>query len=333
MRTSRELKVAVLAAVVALAVGLGLPMRPAVHAQGYSGAVPNVTETAATGLGLTYTAGVIASGGAQQAITAGTLTATDSMTSCAAPAYSACNFVYWNTSTSLLDTTSLATASLPGNVIVAYVTTTGGNVTKVTPAAWVPAQPSTLRATQTDRFYTVSPASNCGFTPTTTAADTGTWPSLVNIATNENVWAYQTNSTSGTVEVLCNITPPPTESTVGAGYTLTGMDVRYAIVTTSATLGAPTVATVTGPATVGGAAAGAVASAGGSLTVTPASLQGTAITSGLMYRENIAFGTPIAWNTAYRGLTFDQVVTTAGGGSTKTRIDLYGITVYYEGAP
>lgn len=87
---------------------------------------------------LTYTAGTIYQGGTSKSIVAGTLTSLDaSQTSCAAPAYSACEFIYWTSSTALLKTTTYATAFGAGaNIIVAYVTTTAGSlVATITPAS------------------------------------------------------------------------------------------------------------------------------------------------------------------------------------------------------
>lgn len=87
---------------------------------------------------LTYTAGTIYQGGTSKSIVAGTLTSLDaSQTSCAAPAYTACEFIYWTSSTALLKTTSYVTARGNGaNIIVAYVTTTAGSlVGTITPAS------------------------------------------------------------------------------------------------------------------------------------------------------------------------------------------------------
>src|SRR4051812_6938114 len=99
-------------------------------------AAPALSGVGATTL--TYTAGTIYQGGTSKSIVAGTLTSLDaSQTSCAAPAYSACEFIYWTSSTALLKTTSYATAYGAGaNIIVAYVTTSAGSaVLTITPAS------------------------------------------------------------------------------------------------------------------------------------------------------------------------------------------------------
>ena len=97
---------------------------------------PTIVKHAATGLQVDYSAGKIAVGGLIQSIVAGNVTVTDAMTSCQAPTFSACNFLYWpGTGTALSTTTAFATAYASGNLVVAFVTTTGGNVTLVTPVA------------------------------------------------------------------------------------------------------------------------------------------------------------------------------------------------------
>ncbi len=316
------------------AAALAVPAMPSFHrtvqAQGYSLAAPNVRATAATGLGLTYTNGTVVSGGLQTSITGNTLTATDAQTSCAAPAYSSCNFVYWTSGASLAITTSLATATVPGNVIVAYVTTASGNINVVTPASWNSVTPSGSTSTVTDRYQTITPV--CAFTPTTTAAAAGFPKSEFITAGQTTVSSFQTDTTAGTVEVTCTFTLPNSRSTAGTGLTLTSVDVNYNIVTTTLTTFAnPTFSSVTGPSTAGGAGTGTVlTTAGGSLTFTPSSIQKTAQTTGLMYRLNIALGTPVAINTVNASYTVDFILTTAG--STATKIQIFPFVLYTKGS-
>ena len=301
-----------------------------VQAQGYSGAMPNVYAHAATGLQVDYTAGVIASGGLQTSITSGNVTVSNTQTDCSAPAYASCNFVYWHTGSGLSTTTTIATAFVPGNVVVAFVTSTGGNISVVTPAPWAPGIPAN---TQTDRFYFALPAP-CSFTYLTTAVDTG-FPQWELAATSQVTYSTQTNSTSGTVTATCLIPPPPSRTTSGTGITITGIDWLYSVVTTTLTsVTDPIVNSVSAPATAGGAAAGTVAAAGGSLTLLPTTgtWQGTAVTSGLLYRGAITFGTPFAYNTSTQALTSTLAFVTNGGGSTKTKIQLGGFIVRYKAA-
>lgn len=177
--------------------------------------------------------------------------------------------------------------------------------------------------------YQVIPA--CVFTPTTTAADTG-FPAPQLITAGEvTVNTYQTNTTAGTVEVTCTFNVPIVSSPAGTSLTATSLDVNYSIVTTTLTTFAnPTFNSLTIPATAGGSATGTVATtAGGTLTFTPSTIQKAAVTAGLVYRLNIAFGTPIALSSAIKSYAVDFALTTAG--TSKTRVDLYPFTLYVKG--
>lgn len=98
---------------------------------------------------LTYTAGMLYQGGAAKSIVAGTLTSLDaSQTSCAAPGFSACEFIYWTSGTGLSKTTAYTTATASGNILAAYVTTDGSSkVVAITPAT-LETQPHALPAVQ-----------------------------------------------------------------------------------------------------------------------------------------------------------------------------------------
>lgn len=213
-----------------------------VNAQGYSGALPNVRKTAATGLGLTYTSGTVTVGGAVQSITGSTLTATNTMTSCAAPAYTACNFVYWTSGSSLSITTTASTAFAPGNIVVAFVTSTGGNITLVTPASWSPATAATtLRpsGSNTGGAYWVPPG-NCWYsvatgtltTPTFGAAGGVTSLGLVTIgASSTPVMQVATTNAAvvSTNTITCLVNPPSTVGVTGRGVSLVDANVFYGI--------------------------------------------------------------------------------------------------------
>ena len=247
MRTFRTiLTIAVLA--VALAFSWPTTFRPRtdLQAQGYSGALPNVTATAATGLGLTYTAGSVTQGGAVQAITAGVLTATDTQTSCAAPGYTSCNFVYWASGTALLQTTSATTAFAVGNVVVSFCTTTGGNITTCTPSSWSPSTTglNTLQPTGTNNpagAYFVPPG-NCWYsvvTGTLTAPTFGAAPGAtalglnVALSTAPAVPVMQVSTTNAGVvsvdTITCLINPPTTVGVTGRGINLVNADFVYGI--------------------------------------------------------------------------------------------------------
>lgn len=86
-----------------------------------------------SGLTVKRTAGTVNNGGKPVAIAADTTGAamTDSKNDCAAPTYTACNIIFANSSGTVATTTSIATASASGDVILAYVTTAAGAVTSI----------------------------------------------------------------------------------------------------------------------------------------------------------------------------------------------------------
>lgn len=90
---------------------------------------PSVSTTGL--LNLTWTAGTVNNGGHAVAITSGSTNATAAMTSCAAPIYSACNFLYANSSGTVSATTTLATAMASGNTLLAMAETNGTVITKL----------------------------------------------------------------------------------------------------------------------------------------------------------------------------------------------------------
>ena len=99
------------------------------HAQ----SIPTLQAFQATGLSMPYTAGTVTVGGTQLSIPLGAVVLTDNQTSCTAPQFMACNFVYWNgINTSLSVTTSPSLAFAAGNAILGFVTTNGGVIQAVT---------------------------------------------------------------------------------------------------------------------------------------------------------------------------------------------------------
>ncbi len=224
-----------------------LPTGKPVTAQGYSGAMPNVTAASGTSLRLPYTAGTITSGGALQAISADAtgLLSTASMTSCAAPAYSACNFVYWNTGTSLSITVTAATAFAPGNVVVAFVTTTGTDINVITPAAWSPWTASaTNTATGTGAGASNSagaywvPPGNCWYsvaTGTLTAPTFGATGGVTSLGlvVFSGIPVMQVATTNAAVisvnTLTCLVNPPSTIGITGRGVNLVNADFFYGI--------------------------------------------------------------------------------------------------------
>ena len=235
-----------LALIIALTFGLSVPtlMYHArdVQAQGYSGALPNVL-TPTTGLVVTYTSGSIASGGLVTAITGATVTVSNTQTDCSAPGYASCNFVFWNSGSSLSTSTSYATAFAPGNVIVAYVTATGGNVTLVTPSSWAPGASNLVGpgGSNTAGAYWVPPG-NCWYgvvtgtltSPTFGAAPGATGLGLTTvIATAPAIPVMQVATTNAAVisvnTINCLINPPSTIGITGRGVNLVNVDFFYGI--------------------------------------------------------------------------------------------------------
>lgn len=174
--------------------------------------------------------------------------------------------------------------------------------------------------------YAFIESDNCAFTATTTAFTSG--PTLTRAAANNTVNSVTTNTTAGTVTVTCALNALPTRTTSAKGITVKSVDIYYGVQTTAlSSIGAASVSSVTYPA-AGGAAAGTVAAVGGSLTVTPGTLQLATTTSGQCYHENVSFGTTYAYNSNVVKLTVEQVFTTAG--TTATTLQICGVAVNYN---
>ena len=81
-----------------------------------------------------WTAGTVNNGGHAVAVTANSGTgtsATSGKNDCSAPSYTSCNIVYTNSSGTVAVTTSIATASASGNVILAFIETNELQITRV----------------------------------------------------------------------------------------------------------------------------------------------------------------------------------------------------------
>lgn len=237
----RMLLLATLLAISALAIPILHPTR--VEAQGYSGALPNVTAAAGTSLRLPYTAGSVTQGGAVTAITADAtgLLATGSMTSCAAPAYTACNFVYWTSGASLAITTSATTAFAAGNEVVAFVTTTSNDINVITPASrapWTVAGSQRPTGSNTGAYWV--PPGNCWYsvaTGTLTTPTFGATAGVTSLGLNAIGAAFvpvmQVATTNAAVisvnTISCLINPPTILSISGRGVNLVDADFFYGI--------------------------------------------------------------------------------------------------------
>lgn len=276
----------------------------------------------ATGLTLNYTAGTVYQGGSANAITAGTLTLTTSLSTCTQAGIQAgsCNIVYWTSGSSLATTSTYATAVSPGNRVLYYcATSSGGNITGCTPPE-VDVN-GAVPTTYGDGAFFVQPA-NCFLTAASTAFSTG--PALLRAAANNIVLSGTTNTTAGTIAATCDITFSG-RTTSGLGFQATAVSLLYGVQTTAlSSIAAATVSTVSFPA-AGGSASGTVSSAGGTYTVTPTTLQTATTTAGQCYNEKVAFGTPFTFTNNSK-VSLDQVFTTAG--TTATTFQVCGLIVY-----
>lgn len=98
---------------------------------------PTVFATAGGASTVSWTAGTVNNGGAVVTVAAGTSsTLSNTQNNCAAPAYSACEIVYSNSSGTVAVSTNIGTATASGNVILAYVTTSGTGVPLVIVYGW-----------------------------------------------------------------------------------------------------------------------------------------------------------------------------------------------------
>lgn len=283
--------------------------------------VPGVSW-AATGLTLTYTAGTVYQKGASNAISTGTVTLTTTETTCTLTGILAgsCNLVYWpGSGTSLSATTSYPTAAAVGNEILYFCTTNAsGNITGCTIATEDVEGP--IPATYGDGVITVSPSA-CWMTPATTSFTTG--PVLTRVAANNQVLQGIASTTAGTIYVDCDFSFEG-RTTSGLGFQATSISLLYGIQGAAMTsISAATVDTITYPSP-GGSASGTVSSVGGSLTVTPGTLQTATTTAGQCYNENIAFGTPFTVTNQTR-VTVEQVFANS---TTATTLQVCGVLVY-----
>jgi hypothetical protein len=134
-------------------------------------------------------------------------------------------------------------------------------------------------------------------------------------------------SGNGTFLLTCEITESG-RTLANKGNTVTGVSLLYGAQTAAITsIAAATLDTVVYPA-AGATAAGTVASAGGSLTVTPSTLVLTTTTTGQCNNEYIALGTPLPPANLQR-FTLEQSFTLANSGV----LQICGVLLYYTEAP
>ncbi len=147
-------------------------------------------------------------------------------------------------------------------------------------------------------------------------------------AGNGAIRFFTTDNAGGTVTVDCDITAA-FASRMGSSARITSINFFYGVQTTAISSIATPVMSFVQLASPGAAAAGTVATAGGSLTVTPSVLQLTVTTTGQCFNERIGFGTAIAAK-PFRRVTFEQVFTFGAAIST---LQICGIQVNYTTTP
>ena len=182
--------------------------------------------------------------------------------------------------------------------------------------------------TQRAKVFHAGPQA-CGAKATTTAFSPAV--AIVPSGTTGVVLTITTNTTAGTVEIGCNITPPGQQLFSAKGVQVTAVAFYYGIQTQAmASIATAVVATDTYPLSTaaGAGAAGTVANL--SLgTVTPTALQLTTTSSGACFNEKIPLATPLIMAVDNQQLFFDQVFTTTGSG-TATTIQVCDVVVYYN---
>lgn len=310
--------------ILALFILLALSALPA-HAQLKP---PNVYVS--SGLIVRYTGGTLYTGTTATTIATGTITLTASKSSCVFPALTSCMVIYWpGSGTALLATATPATAFASGNIVLGTATTSGSAVLVLTVfnnqpgtgPGWNQANSNYL----SDGYIFVSPV-NCGkLATTTTTTDNG----MVPAATGNVVHQFTTNTTGGTTQITCEV-DFPSRTTVGKGWLITDVSLLYGVQTTAiSSIAAATVNTVAYPAADGTTASGTVASAGGTLVVTPAVLATATTTTGQCYQENLAFPTLVS-SVNLKKLTVDQVFTNSAAA---TVYQICGLMVHYFNSP
>lgn len=182
-----------------------------------------------------------------------------------------------------------------------------------------------------DFVYNV-PIGQCSLFLTVGALGTSTVganPGVIRAATGNDVLQIITTGAANTVQLDCDISPPPMRTTAGRGYVLNGAEIRYGYVTNAlTTITGPVFNTVTYPAS-GSAATGTVAAAGGTITTivgTSHSTPGAATTTGTCFNENAQFTTPIVINNPLTKVTLEEQF--AQSAASATTLQICSVNVY-----
>jgi hypothetical protein len=170
-------------------------------------------------------------------------------------------------------------------------------------------------------------ASVCSILATTT---TTTDDGMVTLAAGNPIRKLVTNTTAGTTNVDCPVSPASIGLASGKGIIVTSVSFLYGVQGTGGlyTSTVPPILDSITYAAPGATAKGTIATtACGTLTQTPATMQTAVTSSGVYYNVNESCGTPWFANTADQFLVLDVVL---GNTTTALTYQIPGLIVYYD---
>lgn len=155
-------------------------------------------------------------------------------------------------------------------------------------------------------------------------------PSPARTAANNYLYQVTTTAAASALTLDCDIGAPFTRTTPGKGIIVTGAAIEYGVQTTAlSSVTLPVLSTVSYPA-YGAAAAGTVASAGGTITTNPAigSSQLATTTSGQCYNMQVLLATPVPLNLQNQRLVLETVFNQTTASAAVYQI--CGVQVFYQ---
>ena len=311
---------------------------------------PNIT-CVSTSLVCTYTSGVLYAGNGAVLINPGSLTLTANATTCARPAMTSCDLIYYTSGSALATTQSLTTAEANGNSIIALATTNASGILTLQ-GTFQDTSGLPQNVSFTDGYYWVpcvgvASANSAPWATGVPNVAAATGPMLIGTA-GQLTDVFQVAITvtgTNTIEYDCPLLPANARTTAGKGVSITSVAFFYGV--QQASLGAQ--ASVAASGTYNGTivfndiampAAGGAASTvtpvrldSGTLGINPASgsAQVAATTVGAFY--NLTF-TPAAAIPLTTSLVNPKLsVTLQGAATTATTTNTPGAMVFYTSTP
>lgn len=318
------------ALLVSVALACGLCRSASSQGQSLAAPFPALTAHAPTGLQLDYATGKIVAGGLLVNITGNNLTVADAQTNCQAPAYAACNLVYWpGTGNSLLSTTVPATAWASGNVVVGYVTATGGNIAAITPISIALPTPGALAG------FWVAPG-DCQ--QLVSGGSTGTnGQTTAGASSTPVIQSDSDNSGTYTHTYKCNISPlvRPSyvvDATIYYGVQTTALGTQVAVLASGTMNGSIVFSSITYPSPAASETPSTVTPVradSGTLTITPVvgSFNTTTTTAGAFYSAKFVPAAPIYVSADHVQLLLTVTLSTQASSATITNVP--GVYVRY----